>query len=171
MKKMKKIDITNYSFYVEKKYFEDNYFEYVVRIAQFPDIIGAGLSVEEAIRDARINLQLYFDYCTDNNIDIPDPAENEIFKEYSGKLSLRIPKALHRDLSEYANRDGVSINSIVSDSIRLYLNKVSIKELIDEAERKLIESFDGPILSNDINNWSFWDKKAYLNMYTNNKVH
>ena len=94
MKKMKKIDITNYSFYVEKKYFEDNYFEYVVRIAQFPDIIGAGLSVEEAIRDARINLQLYFDYCTDNNIDIPDPAENEIFKEYSGKLSLRIPKVL-----------------------------------------------------------------------------
>ncbi len=39
--------------------------------------------------------------------------ELEEFKaalEYSGKLSLRIPKSLHQTLSEQAKREGVSLN-------------------------------------------------------------
>lgn len=35
-------------------------------------------------------------------------------KEYSGKLLLRIPKDLHRDLAEAAKRNGVSINQYVA---------------------------------------------------------
>lgn len=31
-------------------------------------------------------------------------------REYSGKLMLRIPKELHRDLAEAARRNGVSLN-------------------------------------------------------------
>ena len=31
-------------------------------------------------------------------------------KEYSGKLMLRVPKDLHRDLAEAARRNGVSLN-------------------------------------------------------------
>ncbi len=31
-------------------------------------------------------------------------------REYSGKLMLRIPKDLHRDLAEAAKRNGVSLN-------------------------------------------------------------
>lgn len=48
--------------------------------------------------------------------DAEDPAdtitldEYKIQKEYSGKLLLRIPKDLHRDLVEAAQRNGVSLN-------------------------------------------------------------
>lgn len=40
-------------------------------------------------------------------------VELEDFKaalEYSGKLSLRIPKSLHKELIEQAKREGVSLN-------------------------------------------------------------
>lgn len=30
--------------------------------------------------------------------------------EYSGKISLRLPKSLHRELAEQAKREGVSLN-------------------------------------------------------------
>ncbi len=46
-----------------------------------------------------------------------EPAEDTITleeykaqKEYSGKLLLRIPRDLHRELAEAAKRNGVSIN-------------------------------------------------------------
>ena len=45
-----------------------------------------------------------------------DPAETITLeeyraqREYSGKLMLRIPKELHRDLVEAARRNGVSLN-------------------------------------------------------------
>lgn len=33
--------------------------------------------------------------------------------EYSGKLNIRIPKSLHRHLSESAKNDGVSLNQFI----------------------------------------------------------
>lgn len=46
-------------------------------------------------------------------------------KEYSGKLSIRIPKELHKRLREDAKANGVSLNQYI-------LYKLSIK---DEKER------------------------------------
>ena len=33
--------------------------------------------------------------------------------EYSGKISLRVPKSLHRDLSESAKFEGISLNQFI----------------------------------------------------------
>jgi antitoxin HicB len=40
-------------------------------------------------------------------------AEQEAAK-YSGKLSLRMSRSLHRDLSEMAKREGVSLNQLAT---------------------------------------------------------
>ena len=40
-------------------------------------------------------------------------AEREAAK-YSGKLSLRMSRSLHRDLSEMAKREGVSLNHLAT---------------------------------------------------------
>ena len=40
--------------------------------------------------------------------------EYKAHKEYSGRLLLRIPKELHRDLAESAKRNGVSLNQYVA---------------------------------------------------------
>jgi len=39
---------------------------------------------------------------------IPEPIPDN--KSYSGKFILRIPKSLHRDLSQKATEEGVSLN-------------------------------------------------------------
>ncbi len=38
---------------------------------------------------------------------IPEPTAN---RSYSGKFILRIPKSLHRDLTQRASEEGVSLN-------------------------------------------------------------
>jgi len=35
------------------------------------------------------------------------------YREYSGKVSLRIPKTLHRDLSMAAKNEGISLNQFI----------------------------------------------------------
>ena len=42
---------------------------------------------------------------------IPD-AEPE--QDYSGKFIVRLPKTLHRELAKQAEREGVSLNALVS---------------------------------------------------------
>ena len=42
--------------------------------------------------------------------DMPTLEEYSMQREYSGKLMLRIPKELHRDLAIAAKRNGVSLN-------------------------------------------------------------
>lgn len=34
-------------------------------------------------------------------------------KDYSGKLNIRIPRSLHRDLAQQAKADGVSLNQYI----------------------------------------------------------
>ena len=34
-------------------------------------------------------------------------------QEYSGKISLRVPKSLHRDLVQAAKREGISLNQFI----------------------------------------------------------
>lgn len=49
---------------------------------------------------------------TDDDLAIPLEDVKAEF-EYSGKLNIRIPKSLHRHLSESAKNDGVSLNQFI----------------------------------------------------------
>lgn len=111
----------------------DGEIEFEARFNQFPDIIGVGDDENEAIKEARINLKLYFDYCQDNKIAIPTPILNSWTNDYSGKITLRMPKSLHRDLDEFAEKDGMSINAIANDAIRQYLMCKTVNEIKEEA--------------------------------------
>jgi len=48
----------------------------------------------------------------------PDSADMELLElagrtEYSGKISLRVPRSLHRDLVENAKNEGISLNQFI----------------------------------------------------------
>lgn len=49
------------------------------------------------------------DRLEENQPDVTEPKE----KEYSGAISLRVPKSLHRFLAEEADREGVSLNQLI----------------------------------------------------------
>ena len=67
---------------------------------------------------------------------IPEPAE-EAEEEYSGRFVLRIPKFLHRMLAERAERENVSLNSLINSLLTLALSESNavdkVKDIIKAA--------------------------------------
>ena len=111
-------DYKNYPFVVRKNDHENEDAEYVVIFNDFKNIIGSGKTVGDAIEEAYGNLEAYFEFCDEEGIEIPNPSQKGLFNSYSGKITVRMPKSLHRDMAEYANEDGISLNSLINDAIR-----------------------------------------------------
>ena len=65
----------------------------------------------------------------ERGLEIPEPRNEEGF---SGKILLRLPRSLHRTLSNQAKREGVSLNQYM-------LGLLSGKSSVAEIENKLIE--------------------------------
>jgi antitoxin HicB len=84
---------------------------YSVEIKDLPGCISQGETLEEAlemIEDAKmawikVNLEL-------GNL-IPLPSTE---KKFSGRFVVRLPSSLHQQLAEQAERNGVSLNQMVS---------------------------------------------------------
>lgn len=92
-------------------------------IVEFPDLrycAGTGDTIEEAINDALIAKSEWIKAAFEANITIPEPGGNE---EYNGRITLRIPKSLHRMVAEAAKREGVSANQYLSHLISMGIGK------------------------------------------------
>jgi antitoxin HicB len=84
---------------------------YSVEIKDLPGCISQGETLEEAlemIEDAKtawikVNLELR------NPIPLPSTE-----KKFSGRFVVRLPSSLHQQLAEQAERNGVSLNQMVS---------------------------------------------------------
>ena len=49
----------------------------------------------------------------DEGISLADMSEIRAQREYSGRISLRLPRTLHHDLIEEAKTEGVSLNQLL----------------------------------------------------------
>ena len=79
-------------------------------VASYPDLPGCitcGETVEAAVANARDAKRAWLEAALGDGITIQEPDDLE---SYSGQFKLRIPKSLHRSLSEHAKREGVSMN-------------------------------------------------------------
>jgi len=52
----------------------------------------------------------------ENSVIIPGPSSSE---EYSGRITLRIPKSLHKKVTEVIKKEGVSANQYLSHLISM----------------------------------------------------
>ncbi|MBN1931451.1 MAG: type II toxin-antitoxin system HicB family antitoxin [Desulfobacterales bacterium] len=86
---------------------------YLARLPQFGTlgIVGDGDTKEEALADLAENQKDRFRQYIEEGLEIPEP-DVEI-DEYSGKFVARIPKFLHRELTQAARKNGVSLNQYV----------------------------------------------------------
>ena len=50
---------------------------------------------------------------TGKGITLHEMDQRREARGYSGKISLRIPKSLHRDLTEGAQKEGISLNQFI----------------------------------------------------------
>jgi predicted RNase H-like HicB family nuclease len=88
---------------------EDNIF--YTEVEEIPGCWSEGNSVEEAYSNIKSAMKLWIENAIERNIEIPLPKSEE--REYSGKFILRMPKELHKNLTERAEKEDISLNQFI----------------------------------------------------------
>jgi predicted HicB family RNase H-like nuclease len=78
-------------------------------VAELPDVAEFGESSDEAINLAIETIEALKSVAESEGRTFPEPLEVE--EEFSGRVTLRLPKSLHRRLALEAMSEGVSLNS------------------------------------------------------------
>lgn len=78
------------------------------RVRELPDVVDFGETWEEAYGLAVDSIQTIAEIMAEQNRSMPEPAAIE--DEYSGRVTLRVPKSLHRRLAEQAEFESISLN-------------------------------------------------------------
>lgn len=80
---------------------------FVVSFPDLPGCITCGETVESAVANAQDAKRAWLEAALADGIAIREPDDLE---DYSGQFKLRIPKSLHKSLTEHARREGISMN-------------------------------------------------------------
>lgn len=79
-------------------------------VASYPDLPGCltcGETMEEVVAQANDAKREWLIAAMESGIKISEPDDLD---RYSGEFKLRIPKSLHRQLSEHSKKEGISMN-------------------------------------------------------------
>ena len=82
-----------------------------VRVKELPGCTSQGDTAEEAVAMIQDAMTGWLEVALEGGVPIPEPRPEE---EYSGKFVVRVPRSLHRELVETADREGVSLNQYIN---------------------------------------------------------
>ncbi len=88
---------------------EDNAF--ISRVAEFPSLAAHGDTQEEALKEIKDVVSFVLKDLTESRDPIPEPFGKRTF---SGKLVLRMPGYMHRQLTLEAMQQGISLNQLLN---------------------------------------------------------
>lgn len=88
--------------------------EYLATCASFPGLSAFGETEEEALKQAKIALELFIESYKERGLQLPEPSR---VSKYSGQLRLRLPKSLHERAATMATKDGVSLNQYITNAV------------------------------------------------------
>lgn len=80
---------------------------YAVMFPELPGCVTSGETLESAVSNAEDAKKEWLLAALEEGQQIPEP---DSLNDYSGQFKLRIPKSLHRQLSEHSKREGISMN-------------------------------------------------------------
>ncbi len=84
---------------------------WVAQVAELPGCLTQADTFEELGAMVQDAMRRWFEAALALGNPIPEPAADE---EYSGKFVVRLPRSLHRQLAQAAEREGVSLNQLVN---------------------------------------------------------
>ena len=87
---------------------------YMIEIPLLKGCMSDGETILEALENIKEAKMEWFVYMLENNLPIPEPVD---LNKYSGKFVVRIPKSLHRTISEQSKMEGLSLNQYVANSL------------------------------------------------------
>ncbi|MEG6617365.1 type II toxin-antitoxin system HicB family antitoxin [Peptococcaceae bacterium 1198_IL3148] len=108
MKDLKYYESLNYEIKI-RKLTEEEGGGWFVEIPLLPGCMSDGETVEEAIANIVDAKKSWIKTCLELGRDVPEPTTDD----FSGQLRLRMPKSLHKALSEKAKAENVSLNQLI----------------------------------------------------------
>ena len=87
---------------------------FIGRVLEFPSLAAHGSTQAKALSEIRSVVQHAFEDLHDSGEEVPEPLNK---RPYSGKLNVRLPKYLHRQLAIEAAEEGVSLNQLISTKL------------------------------------------------------
>jgi len=83
---------------------------YIATSPEFEDISAFGATPQEAAAQLESVVRIAIDTYRDSGWPLPEPKR---VHEHSGQLRVRLPKSLHGRLADEAERDAVSLNTLI----------------------------------------------------------
>jgi len=108
---------------------EDNIF--IATCTEFPLLSAYGDTQEEAITEFQVVLEMAIESYEEDNLELPKPR---LSTTHSGQFRIRIPKTLHKNMTEAAEHEGVSLNTY---AVSLLSERQASKALYSETIKTL----------------------------------
>lgn len=150
-----KFDPESYTITIRKEE-EDGEILYVGRVAEFPNISAYDDTFEAARKLVLDSVQTLKAIADEAHAEfpLPYPAPSD---EFSGRVTLRLPKSLHAKVSRMAAQEDISVNLYLVAAIASYTGETDgIAKLISEATNLL-----GRVVINAVTTVNSW-KPAQL---------
>ena len=119
----------NYPVLVER-FIDEEEVLYSAEIKELPGLIVYGETVAEVMEDIETAKEEWIEVNLELGRRIPEPRPKK--SEYSGRLTLRLPKSLHKEVAELSEDEGVSVNQCVVQLINSGLRENSFQEILDK---------------------------------------
>ncbi len=84
---------------------------FVARVAEFPSLAAHGDTQEEALSEIKDVVGFVLNDLKESDEPIPEPFGK---RSFSGKLVLRMPEYMHRQLTIEAMQQGISLNQLLN---------------------------------------------------------
>jgi predicted RNase H-like HicB family nuclease len=104
---------------------------YAAELLEFPGCFAQGDTAQQAIENLEDAAVAWIDAATGQNQEIPEPLATY---GCSGKISLRIPRSIHKKALRLAQKDDVSLNQFFASAIAA---RVGAEDIFDRLLEKI----------------------------------
>ena len=80
---------------------------YALSCPELKGCITCAETIDEGLKMIEDAKKCWFTACIEDGISIPEPSKAN---DYSGQFKIRMPKSLHKMLSEHSRQEGISMN-------------------------------------------------------------
>lgn len=110
------IDASKYTIQIQKVEFEEeSYFQ--AKVKEFPHLDEFADNHQDAYNLAIEAIEASIEALLEKGISVPKPETSKSLDEYSGRVTLRIPRSLHASLAKQAEAEEVSLNHLLVSAL------------------------------------------------------
>lgn len=103
---------------------------YTASIQEFPGCFAEGETPQDAIENLNKAAESWVEVALLNGYDIKEPTA---YYGYSGKIALRVPRGLHKQIAELSELEDASINQLIVTALSEYVGCKNTYNLITKS--------------------------------------